>query len=108
MKRKQLPCESVDQYVQEFESLFDCSYGRQSGMDQESKDLQKCDLFVLGLKMKLQEKALLSAQTLADSLHQARMVSQMVVISVGSPSACGWCMLLYKENGKSSTSDQYK
>ena len=36
MKRKQLPSESVDQYAQEFETLFDCSYGRRSGMDQES------------------------------------------------------------------------
>ena len=35
MKRKQLPSESVDQYAQEFETLFDYSYGRRSGMDQE-------------------------------------------------------------------------
>ena len=39
IKRKQLPSESVDQYVQEFETLFDCSYCRRSGMDHESKDL---------------------------------------------------------------------
>ena len=52
MKRKQLPSESVDQYTQEFETLFDRSYGRRSGMDQQSKDLLRRDLFVLGLKMK--------------------------------------------------------
>ena len=76
MKRKQLPSESVDQYAQEFETLFDCSYGRRSGMDQESKDLLKRDLFVLGLKMKWQEKVLPSAQTFADSLHQARTAEE--------------------------------
>ena len=45
-------------------------------MDQELKDLLKCDLFVLGLKMKWQEKVLLSAQTFADSLHQARTTEE--------------------------------
>ena len=76
MKRKQLPSESVDQYAQEFETLFDRSYGRRSGMDQESKDLLKRDLFVLGLKMKWQEKVLPSAKTFADSLHQARAAEE--------------------------------
>ena len=76
MKRKQLPSESVDQYAQEFETLFDRSYGRRSGMDQESKDLLKRDLFVLGLKMKWQEKVLPSAQIFADSLHQARTAEE--------------------------------
>ena len=76
MKRKQLPSESVDQYAQEFETLFDRSYGRRSGMDQESKDLLKHDLFVLGLKMKWQEKVLPSAQTFSDSLHQARTAEE--------------------------------
>ena len=73
MKRKQLPS---DQYAQEFETLFDRSYGCRSGMDQESKDLLKRDLFVLGLKMKWQEKVLPSAKTFADSLHQARTVEE--------------------------------
>ena len=76
MKRNQLPSESVDQYAQEFETLFDRSYGRRSGMDQESKDLLKRDLFMLGLKMKWQEKVLPSAQTFADSLHQARTAEE--------------------------------
>ena len=41
IKRKQKAAETVDRYAQ--------SYGRMSGMDQESKDLLKRDLFVLGL-----------------------------------------------------------
>ena len=48
--------ETVDQYAQDFETFFDHSYGRRAGMDQESKDLLKRDLFVLGLRMKWQEK----------------------------------------------------
>ena len=72
MKRKQLPSESVDQYAQEFETLFDRSYGHRFGMDQESKDLLKRDLFMLGLKMKWQEKVLPSAQTFADSTDSGR------------------------------------
>ena len=41
MKRKQKATETVDQYAQDFETLFDRSYGRREGMDQESKDLLK-------------------------------------------------------------------
>ena len=45
-------------------------------MDQESKDLLKRDLFVLGLNMKWQEKVLPSVQTFADNLHQARTAKE--------------------------------
>lgn len=49
MKQKQKPAETVDQYAQDLETLFDCRYGYWAGMDQESKDLLKRNLFVLGL-----------------------------------------------------------
>ena len=65
MKQKQKPTETVDQYAQDFETLFDCSYGRRAGMDQKSKDLLKKDLFMLGLPMKLQEKVLLRTSPIA-------------------------------------------
>ena len=45
-------------------------------MDQQSKDLLKRDLFVLGLKMKWQEKVLPSTHTFADSLYQARIAKE--------------------------------
>ena len=76
MKRKQKMSETVDQYAQDFESLFEHSYGRRSGMDTESKALLKRDLFVLGLKLKWQEKVLPSAETFADCLHQARAAEE--------------------------------
>ena len=76
IKRKQRPTESVDQYAQDFETLFDRSYGRRSGMDQESKDLLKRDLFVLGLALKWQEKVLSSAKDFGDCLHQARAAEE--------------------------------
>ena len=76
MKRKQKVSETVDQYAQDFESLFERSYGRRSGMDMESKALLKRDLFVLGLKLKWQEKVLPSAETFADCLHQARAAEE--------------------------------
>ena len=76
IKRKQKHTESVDQYAQDFETLFDRSYGRRSGMDQESKDLLKWDLFILGLAMKWQEKVLLSAKDFGDCLHQARAAEE--------------------------------
>ena len=76
MKRKQLPSGSVDQCAQEFKALFDRSYGCWSGMNQESKNLLKHDLFVLGLKMKWQEKVLPLTQTFDDSLHQATTVEE--------------------------------
>ena len=76
MKRKQKATETVDQYAQEFETLFDRSYGRREGMDQESKDLLKRDLFVLGLRMKWQEKVLPSSESFSDCLHQARAAEE--------------------------------
>ncbi len=45
-------------------------------MDADSKGLLKRKLFVLGLKMKWQEKVLSSAQTFADFLHQARAAEE--------------------------------
>ena len=74
MKQKQKAMEMVDQYAQDFETLFDHSYGWQEGMDQESKDLKR-DLFVLGLRMKWQ-KVLPSAESFSDCLHQARAAEQ--------------------------------
>ena len=68
IKRKQKAAERVDRYAQ--------SYGRMSGMDQESKDLLKRDLFVLGLLMKWQEKVLPSAKDLGDCVHQARAAEE--------------------------------
>ena len=76
MKRKQKPTETVDQYAQDFETLFDCTYGRRAGMDQKSKDLLKRDLFMLGLLMKWQEKVLPSAENFSNCLHQARAVEE--------------------------------
>ncbi len=76
MKTRQKPTDSVDEYAQHFESLFDQSYGRRSGMDQDSKDLLKRDLFVQGLKLHWQEKVLPSAETFADALHQARAAEE--------------------------------
>ena len=64
--------ESVDEYAQELEALFEKSYGRTSGMDHTSKELLKRDLLVLGLALKWQEKVLPSVATFADALHQAR------------------------------------
>ena len=76
MKRKQTATETVDQYAQDFKTLFDRSYGRREGMDQESKDLLKRDLFVLGLRMKWQENVLPSAESFSDSLHQVRAAEE--------------------------------
>ena len=49
MKRKQKQAESVEEYAQDFESLFEKSYGRRAGMDHASKELLRRDLFVQGL-----------------------------------------------------------
>ena len=76
MKRKQGSGESVDEYAQELEALFEKSYGRRSGMDHASKELLKRDLFVQGLTLKWQEKVLPSAATFADALHQARAAEE--------------------------------
>ena len=45
-------------------------------MDQESKDLLKRDLFVLGLALKWQEKVLPSSKDFGDCLHQARAAEE--------------------------------
>lgn len=46
MSGQQRNSESIDSYVQDFEDLFNKSYGQRDGMDMESKVLQKRDLFV--------------------------------------------------------------
>ncbi len=76
MKRKQKPQETVDEYAQHFEHLFDQSYGQRSGMDRDSKTLLKRDLFVQGLLLKWQVKVLPSAKSFEDSLHQARSAEE--------------------------------
>ena len=76
MKRKQQVNESVDAYSQDFESLFEKSYGQRTGMDQASKELLKGDLYVLGLLLKWQEKMVPSAKTFEDALHQARLAEE--------------------------------
>jgi hypothetical protein len=45
-------------------------------MDADSKALLKRDLFVLGLKLKWQEKVLPSAETFAECLHQAQTAEE--------------------------------
>ena len=72
IRRRQRSGESVDIYAQDFERLFEQSYGRRTGMDEESRNMLKRDLFVQGLLLKWQEKVLPSAETFADALHQAR------------------------------------
>ena len=49
LRRKQRPGETVDEFVQAFEGLFEKSYDRQSGVDLVFKG---CDLFVRGLVLK--------------------------------------------------------
>ena len=76
MKRKQRADETVDNYSQDFESLFEKSYGKRLGMDVASRELLKRDLFVQGLLMKWQEKVLQSANSFDDALHQARAAEE--------------------------------
>ena len=76
IKRKQQPDEPVDKYAQDFESLFDKSYGNREGMDQAFKDMLKRDLFMQGLLWKWQEKVLPSANTFDDALYQARIAEE--------------------------------
>ena len=45
-------------------------------MNPESKDLLKRDLFVIGLKLKWQEKVLPSAEDFGDCCHQARAAEE--------------------------------
>ena len=76
MRRKQQDSEAVEGYAQDFESLFERSYGRRSGMDEAAKEMLKRDLFVQGLILKWQEKVLPSAATFSDALHQARLAEE--------------------------------
>ena len=76
MKRKQKIEGIVDTYAQNFESLFERSYGRQTEMDISSKELLKRDLFVEGLLLKWQEKVISLANSYLDSLHQARAAEE--------------------------------
>ena len=76
MRRKQQPTETVDEFVQDFENLFEHSYGRRAGMDAESREMLKRDLFVQGLSWKWQEKVLPSAESFSDALHQARAAEE--------------------------------
>ena len=56
IKRKQMQNESVDLYAQEFKWLFFKSYGTRGGMDTESKEMLKRDIFVQFLLLKWQRK----------------------------------------------------
>lgn len=76
IKRKQIQTESVDSYTQEFERLFLKSYGSRGGMDTESKEMLKRDLFVQGLLLKWQKKVLPSADSFNDVLYQARAAEE--------------------------------
>ena len=68
--------ESVDKFAQNLEKLFERSYGRRMGMDENSKEMLKRDFFVQGLWLKWQEKVLPSAKTFDEALHQARAAEQ--------------------------------
>ena len=70
--RKQRSGESVDDYAQEFERLFDESYGRRADVDVVFRGVLKRDIFVQGLLLKWQEKVLPTTKTFADALHLAR------------------------------------
>ena len=76
MKQKQIADETVDSYSQDFESLFEKSYGKRLGMDVASREFLKRDLFVQGLLIKWQEKLLSSANSFVDALHQARAAEE--------------------------------
>ena len=43
MCRKQQPNEPVDEFAQDLEKLFECSYGRRKEMDESSKEMLKRD-----------------------------------------------------------------
>ena len=76
MRCKQQWRESVDNYSQAFEHLFDKSYGVRHGMDTASKATLKRDLFVQGLHLKWQERVLPSAESFEDALFQARIAEE--------------------------------
>ncbi len=68
--------ESVDSYALEFERLFLKSYGSRGGMDTESKEILKRDLFIQGLLLKWQKKVLPSADSFSDALYQTRAAEE--------------------------------
>ena len=76
LRRKQRGSETVDEFVQAFENLFEKRYGRQSGIDPKFKGTLKRDLLVQGLNLKWQEKVLPTAKSFADALHQARTAEE--------------------------------
>ena len=76
LRRKQRSGETVDAFVQEFEDLFEKSYGRESGIDPEFKKTLKRDLFVQGLILKWQEKVLPTAESFTEALYQARTAEE--------------------------------
>ena len=76
IKRRQMQTESVDSYAQGFERLFLKSYGSCGGMDAESKEMLKRDLFVQGLLLKWQKKVLHSVDSFNDALYQARAAEE--------------------------------
>ena len=75
MCRKQQPNESVDEFAQDLEKLFEHSYGRRKGMDESSKEMLKRDFFCARFVVEV-EKVLPSAKTFHDALHQARAAEQ--------------------------------
>jgi len=62
----------VDDYVREFEKLFEESYGHRPDVDAAFKGVLKRDIFVQGLLLKWQEKVLPTTKTFSDALHLAR------------------------------------
>jgi len=76
MHRKQQWRESVDSFAQDFQHLFDKSYGVRFEMGESSKATLKCDLIVQGLLLKWQERVLPSAEFFEDALFQARIVEE--------------------------------
>ena len=49
IRRKQQQNESIDEFAQGLEKLFECSYRRRKGVDQSSKEMLKTDFFMQGL-----------------------------------------------------------
>ena len=66
----------MDSYAQEFERLVLKSYGSRGGMDTESKEMLKWDLFDQGLLLKWQKKVFPSADSFDDALYQARAAEE--------------------------------
>jgi len=76
LRRKQHPGETMDEFVQTFEKLFERSYGCQGEIDDSFKEILKRDLLVQGLLLRWQKKVLPTAGSFADVLHQARTVEE--------------------------------